>query len=67
MKKKLIKYPKNFNNTCDLINNTKLKRSARNPGLPLKEYSLLWYEEENKNSKKFVCKIFKIWINTDEK
>ena len=42
--------------------------SARNPGLPLKEYNTLIYEEENKNAKNYrQCKDCKLWINTDEK
>jgi len=42
--------------------------STRNPGLPLKEYNTLIYEEENKNAKNFrQCKDCKLWINTDEK
>ena len=42
--------------------------SIKNPGLPLKEYSNIIYEEENKNAKNFrQCKDCKLWINTDEK
>ena len=42
--------------------------STMNPGLPLKEYSTLIYEEENKNAKNYrQCKDCKLWINTDEK
>ncbi len=42
--------------------------STKNPGLPLKEYGTLIYEEENKNAKNFrQCKDCKFWINTDEK
>ena len=42
--------------------------STKNPGLPLKEYNNLVYEEENRNSKNFrQCKDCKLWINTDEK
>ena len=42
--------------------------SIKNPGLPLKEYEHLVYEEENKNAKNFrQCKDCKFWINTDEK
>ena len=42
--------------------------STKNPGLPLKEYGNLVYEEENKKAKNFrQCKDCKLWINTDEK
>ena len=42
--------------------------STINPGLPLREYSNLVYEEENKNAKNYrQCKDCKLWINTDEK
>ena len=42
--------------------------STMNPGLPLKEYNTLIYEEENKNAKNYrQCKDCKLWINTDEK
>ena len=42
--------------------------STKNPGLPLKEYGTLIYEEENKNAKNYrQCKDCKLWINTDEK
>ena len=42
--------------------------SIKNPGLPLKEYEKLVYEEENKTAKNFrKCKDCKLWINTDEK
>ena len=42
--------------------------STKNPGLPLKEYGTLVYEEENKNAKNYrQCKDCKFWINTDEK
>ena len=42
--------------------------STKNPGLPLKEYNNLVYEEENRNAKNFrQCKDCKLWINTDEK
>ena len=42
--------------------------SIKNPGLPLKEYEHLVYEEENKYAKNFrQCKDCKFWINTDEK
>ena len=42
--------------------------STRNPGLPLKEYNTLIFEEENKNAKNYrQCKDCKLWINTDEK
>ncbi len=42
--------------------------STKNPGLPLKEYSNIIYEEENKNAKNYrQCKDCKLWINTDEK
>ena len=45
-----------------------ISSSTKNPGLPLKEYSTLIYEEENKNAKNFrQCKDCKLWINTDEK
>ena len=41
--------------------------STKNPGLPLKEYNNLVYEEENRNAKNFrQCKDCKLWINTDE-
>ena len=44
-----------------------ISSSTKNPGLPLKEYSTLIYEEENKNAKNFrQCKDCKLWINTDE-
>ena len=42
--------------------------STKNPGLPLKEYGTIIYEEENKNAKNYrQCKDCKFWINTDEK
>ena len=45
-----------------------ISSSINNPGLPLKEYGNLVYEEENKNAKNFrQCKDCKFWINTDEK
>ena len=45
-----------------------ISSSTKNPGLPLKEYGSLVYEEENKNAKNYrQCKDCKLWINTDEK
>ena len=42
--------------------------STKNPGLPLKDYEKVVYEEENKTAKNYrKCKDCKLWINTDEK
>ena len=42
--------------------------STKNPGLPLKDYEKVVYEEENKKAKNYrKCKDCKLWINTDEK
>jgi len=41
--------------------------SIINPGLPLKQYNTMIYEDENKNAQNFrQCKDCKFWINTDE-
>ena len=64
--------PKIFQMIGNLLNVTQIYffvfSSIKNPGFPLKEYSTLIYEEENKNAKNFrQCKDCKLWINTDEK